>query len=117
MSGYVPSNIMIKVLAKVCKTPNLYINAMYQYDEIGKGVQSRYNKPMCLLNAIKTMVLFEVLLLKNHFFIKRNFQMKYCNLLFILFIVANMHMFFEIRIRVDMNFFKCTDFTRFCVSS
>jgi len=43
---------------------------MYQYDEIGIGVQLRYNEPMCLLNAIRTMVLFKVPLLKNHFFIK-----------------------------------------------
>jgi hypothetical protein len=79
---------------------------MYQYDEIGKGVQTGYNEPMCLLNAIGTMVLFEVLLLKNHFFIKRNFQMKYCNLLFIyLFIVVIVcHIFFENQIWVDMNF-------------
>jgi len=27
MSGYVPPNIMIKVLQEVCKAPNLYINA------------------------------------------------------------------------------------------
>ncbi len=27
MSGYVPPNIMIKVLEEVCKTPSLYINA------------------------------------------------------------------------------------------
>jgi hypothetical protein len=71
---------------------------MYQYNEIGKGDQTRYNEPMCLLNAIGTMVLFKVLLLKNHFFIKRNFQMKYCNLLFILFIVAIVcHIFLKIK--------------------
>jgi hypothetical protein len=64
--------------------------------KLAKLVQTRYNEPMCLLNAIKTMVLFDVPLLKNHFFIKRNFQMKYCNLLFILFIVAILcRIFFE----------------------
>jgi hypothetical protein len=26
MLGYVPPNIMIKVLEKVCKTPSLYVN-------------------------------------------------------------------------------------------
>jgi len=44
--------------------------------------------------------------------------MKYCNLLFILFIVAIVcQIFFENQIWVDMNFLKCTNFIRFCVSS
>jgi len=56
-------------------------------------------RSQCVYFAIRTMVLFkvlfEVLLRKNHFFIKRNFQMKYCNLLFIVFIVALVcHIFF-----------------------
>ncbi len=58
MSGYVPPNIMIKVLEEVCKTPNLYINANVSIRRIGIWVRTRYNKPMCLLHAIGTMVLF-----------------------------------------------------------
>jgi hypothetical protein len=69
---------------------------MYQYDEIGKGVQTRYNKPMCLLNAIGNYGPFWSTFVKKPFFIKRNFQMKDCNLLFISFIVAIVcHIFFE----------------------
>jgi hypothetical protein len=76
---------------------------MYQYDKIGKGVRTRYNKPMCLLNPIRTMVLFEVILFKKSFFIKRNFQMKYCNFFFILFLVAIVcHIFFENQTWVDI---------------
>jgi hypothetical protein len=71
---------------------------------------------MCLLNAIGTMVLFEVLLLKNHFFHKEEFSNEILQLvIYFIYSCYSMSHIFENEIWVDMNFFKCIDFTRFCV--
>jgi hypothetical protein len=47
---------------------------MYQYDEIGKWVRTRYNKPMCLLHAIGTMNPFLGTFVKKSFFHKEEFS-------------------------------------------
>jgi hypothetical protein len=59
----------------------------------------------CVYFVVQTMVLFKVffkvLVSKNYFFVKRNFQMKYCKLLFIVFIVALVSHIFQKKLNLD----------------
>jgi hypothetical protein len=91
---------------------------MYQYDKIGKGVQTRYNEPMCLLNPIRTMVLFEVILLKKSFFHIEEFSNEILQL--VIYFIYSCHSMSHIFWKSNLsryNFFKCTDLTKFCVAS
>jgi len=108
----IPHNLISHKLQSPFKSP-------FNQPSISSRIWSKQHlMSQCVYFAFIDYCLFWAPFAQKKVFLKRNFQMKCFKALYIIFIVAPIcHMFFYNQIWRNTNFWKCTNFVRFYVSS